>query len=252
MSLYAYGNTFFEYQQAGSLTSARAVVPLVLRHLKPRSVLDVGCGAGAWVRSYLEAGVVDVAGVDAPYVRRDQLLFPASRFTPVDVGQAFDLGRRFDVAQCLEVAEHLDAQAGETLAANLVAHSDLVVFSAARPGQGGEHHVNERPYDYWRDLFEQRGFAFFDFLRPRLLARADVEPWYRYNMMLFVHGDAMHALPPVVLQTRWPAGQPVPDLAPLAWRLRCHALSRLPVRAVSMMAGAKHRLHLMKHPGVHA
>jgi SAM-dependent methyltransferase len=252
MSLYAYGNTFFEYQQVGSLASARAVVPLVLRHLKPRSVLDVGCGAGAWVRGYLDAGVADVTGVDGPYVRRDQLLFPPSRFSAVDVAQRFVLGRKFDLAQCLEVAEHLDARAGETLVDNLAAHADIIVFSAARPGQGGEHHVNERPYEYWRDLFKQRGYAFFDFLRPQLLAQPEVEPWYRYNTMLFVRTVSAGTLEQAVLQTRWPSERPVRDLAPWIWRLRCGVLSLLPVSAVSMLASAKHRFLLMKQSGVHA
>ena len=32
-------------------------------------------------------------------------------------------------------------------------HSDIVLFSAAPPGQGGHGHVNERSYEYWRGEF---------------------------------------------------------------------------------------------------
>jgi SAM-dependent methyltransferase len=245
MTLYAYDRTFFEYQQTGSLASARAIVPLLLHHLKPRSVLDVGCGAGAWVRAYLEAGAVDVMGVDGPYLQAHQLLFTPSKFRTADVARPFTLGRSFDMAQCLEVAEHLDSSAAETLVDNLTAHAEIIVFSAAPPGQGGEHHVNERPYDYWRGLFENRGYAFHDFVRPAILVRGDIEPWYRYNTMLFVSREAAPTLEPAVAATRWPVDRPVRDLAPLSWRLRRALLSRLPVAAVSSMAAVKHHLHLL-------
>ena len=40
---------------------------------------------------------------------------------------------------------------------NLVRHGDVILFSAAVPHQGGEHHVNEQPPEYWRELFARPG-----------------------------------------------------------------------------------------------
>jgi SAM-dependent methyltransferase len=249
MNLHRYAPSFFDYQQVGSLVSARAVVPLLLRHLKPRSVLDVGCGAGAWVRAWLDAGAPEVWGVDADYVRPQQLLFAPSRFRAVNVAAPFDVGRAFDLVQCLEVAEHLDPAASETLVENLVMHAPIVLFSAAPPGQGGEHHVNERPYGYWRGLFARHGFELFDFVRPLIAHRADVEPWYRYNILLFARADLGGELDAAIAATHVPATRPVPDNAPFAWRMRRRALSWLPVPAVSALASAKHHMFLASHPG---
>lgn len=72
------------------------------------------------------------------------------------------------------------------LVVNLIVHAPMVLFSAAPPGQGGEHHVNERTYEFWRGLFARHGYACFDFLRPRLHSASGIEPWYRYNLLLFV------------------------------------------------------------------
>lgn len=249
VSLYHYGNDFFSYQQVGSLASARTVVPVLLRHLRPVSVLDIGCGAGAWVAAYVEAGAAHVSGVDGPYMRPEQLLFDASRFHAVDVSSSFRLGRQYDLVQCLEVAEHLPPAAGETLVDNLVAHAPMVVFSAAPPGQGGENHVNERPYGYWRDLFAARGYALFDFIRPQIRFRTRVECWYRYNMMLFVREDATTRLSAAVAATRIHPGAPVPDVAPASWRARRAVLSLLPPDTVSWMASVKHRMVLGAHGG---
>jgi SAM-dependent methyltransferase len=249
MTQYQYDERFFSYQQIGSLTSARAVVPLLLAHLPLHSVLDVGCGAGAWLRAYAEAGVADVRGVDGGYLRPEQLLVGASCFTAADVGIPFRLSRAFDLAQCLEVAEHLDPQASETLVDNLVAHAPAVLFSAAPPGQGGEHHVNEQPYEFWRDLFLRRGYELFDFVRPRIAGDRSVEPWYRYNILLFVRRDATALLPAEVTRSRIDPASPVPDVAPLRWRARRHVLAALPETMVSAMAAFKHRLVLRAHAG---
>jgi SAM-dependent methyltransferase len=251
MGLYEYRSDFFNYQQIGALTSARAVAPLLLRHLKSRSVLDVGCGAGAWVRAYLEAGLGDVVGVDGSYVQPSQLMFSPARFRPIDVARPFQLGRRFDLAQCLEVAEHLDPQASETIVDNLTAHASMVLFSAAPPGQGGEHHINERPYEFWQELFERRGYRVFDFVREHILYRPDVEPWYRYNVMLFVHDDAIASLPACVRDTRV-QGHAFADVAPLAWRARRRLLAMLPPGAVTALAMAKHRAVLSRRAGTQA
>jgi len=247
MSLYSYGNTFFSYQQIGSLASARSVVPIVLRDLKPASVLDVGCGAGAWIAAYLESGASDVVGVDASYVRPDQLLFDASRFHAIDVTRPFDLGRTFDIAQCVEVAEHLDPAASETLVDNLAAHAPIVVFSAAPPGQGGENHINERPYEFWRRLFERRGYVLFDSLRPQIRLLREVEQWYRYNLLVFVREQAIAGLPAHVAATRVDSSMPVSDVAPLGWRIRRRILSCLPVAVVTQMAFLKHRMVLRRN-----
>lgn len=244
MSLYHYGSDFFAYQQIGSLASARSVVPVVLRHLRPSSILDVGCGAGAWIAAYAESGVDDFMGVDAGYVRPDQLLFDPSSFHAIDVAGVFRLGRTFDMVQCLEVAEHLDPSASETLVDNLVAHAPIVLFSAAPPGQGGENHINERPYGYWRDLFQGYGYSLFDFLRPQIRFRRSVENWYRYNMLVFAREDAAARFGPSLAATRVDPLAPVPDLAPLGWRMRRRALSTLPPSLVTRMASVKHRLVL--------
>src|SRR6185312_15792692 len=58
-----YTPTFFAQLQAGALQSARAVVPHLLELLHPRSVVDVGCGLGAWLAVFREQGLSDVLGI---------------------------------------------------------------------------------------------------------------------------------------------------------------------------------------------
>jgi hypothetical protein len=60
---------------------------------------------------------------------------------------------------CTEVAEHLPANVASQLVSHLVSLSDVILFTAATPGQGGRHHLNEQPHSYWVALFAQLGFT---------------------------------------------------------------------------------------------
>jgi SAM-dependent methyltransferase len=237
----SYDASFFEYVNLSARAAAERVVPLLQQQLAPASVLDVGCGQGAWLAVWQNHGVLDVFGVDGAYVDRGRLLFAPERFYAHDLAQRFDLGRRFDVVQCLEVAEHLPASGAEALIDSLVRHGEVIVFSAAPPGQGGHDHVNERSYDYWRELFFRRGYLALDWLRPRILTDPAIDPWYRYNILLYVSRDAMARLSEALQASLIAPTSRVPDLAPLPYRIRKLLLGLLPVPLMTALARTKER-----------
>jgi SAM-dependent methyltransferase len=144
-----YTSEFFRAKTEGSLRSARTVVPIVMELLKPGSVVDVGCGRGTWLSVFAEHGIADVVGVDGDYVDRRTLLIPPDRFVAHDLTTPLRLHRTFDLVVSLEVAEHLPVACAGEFVASLTSLGSAVLFSAAVPGQGGTHHVNERWQDYW-------------------------------------------------------------------------------------------------------
>lgn len=185
-----YDTAFFENQVAGSVQSARTLVPYILSlHPTPTSVADVGCGTGSWLRQYIEAGLTDVLGVDGFLPEEALSLVPASATLLFDLSKPLDLGRRFDIAQSLEVAEHLPSESAPDFVQSLIDLSDFVVFGAAVPGQGGTNHINEQWQSYWISLFQARGYAVFDVIRPAFWGSEDVEWWYRQNTFVFVNRE---------------------------------------------------------------
>ena len=93
-----------------------------------------------------------------------------------------------------------------------------MLFSAAIPGQGGEHHINEQLLEYWRGLFRKHGYIVIDFLRPLILSDAAVERWYRYNILLYVKDDMIAGLPERLRSCRVEDGQGLLDYRPLPYR----------------------------------
>jgi SAM-dependent methyltransferase len=181
--------------RTGATQSAEVIVPLVLHLLPVRSVLDVGCGDGSWLRVFQKLGVKDVLGIDGEYVTVDLLQIPQDRFRAVDLAKPFDVGRAFDLAISLEVAEHLPAESASTFVESLARQAPLVLFSAAIPKQGGNHHLNEQWPDYWVKLFLGHGYLPVDFLRRRIWQNDAVEWWYAQNTLLFARADLVESNP---------------------------------------------------------
>jgi SAM-dependent methyltransferase len=187
----AYNSAFFDELVLGTEESAQTVVPLVYELLKPASVLDVGCGAGTWLAAWRSAGVPEVVGVDGDYVDRTKLQIPSDAFVPTNLQQSFSLGRTFDLVQTLEVAEHLDEANADTFVESLASHGDTILFSAAVPGQGGTHHVNEQWPSYWVEKFAGAGYTCYDFLRQQIWTDRRIMWFYRQNILLFARGRAL-------------------------------------------------------------
>lgn len=239
MSEHEYSGDFYSYIDAGSRRSAHVVAGLLMPEMRIDSLLDIGAGHGAWAAEWLAAGVRQVLAVDGDYVRSDQLAIPAENFRAHDLATPLDLKRRFDLVQTLEVAEHLPHDKADLFIDNLTRHGDVILFSAAVPHQGGEHHVNEQPPEYWRKRFGVRGYMAFDFVRPRLADRREVMPWYRFNTYLYANEAGEKRLSESILSSRVPAGQPLAIGGDLAWALRRAAVRLIPTALVKPIAMAK-------------
>jgi hypothetical protein len=241
---YRYDSRFLDYAANTSDYSARAVIAS-LKPLGPiNSVVDVGCARGTWLRAWSEAGAREICGVDGDYAATNSLIIDRRNFVSADLASGFDLGRQFDLVQSLEVAEHLPQAASSRFIAALVRHSrGLVMFSAAPPGQGGEHHINEQPYEFWRELFRAHGYSAVDYVRPRVAKDQLLSFWYRHNVMLYVSDDVMRCLPEEVRETVVPDGEPIDDVAPLLFKIRKRIVRGLPQFAVMGLARFKAYFH---------
>ena len=180
-----YCAAFYEAIEPGATTSAEVIVPLTMQLLEPRSVLDVGCGRGVWLKAFQRAGVRILKGIDGPHVERDDLLIGPEQFVAMDLRNPAPVDGHFDLAVCLEVAEHLPPSAGTGLVKLLTQAAPVVLFAAAIPGQGGTGHINERWPEYWRRLFAEDGYQLTDPIRPYVWSNQRVEWWYRQNMVMF-------------------------------------------------------------------
>lgn len=191
----SYSKHYYESVLAGSLASAREIVPVILDLVQPENVIDVGCGNGDWLQAFREFGVEDILGIDGDWVDPSKLRIPADRFRAVDVKLPFSIEGQFDLVISLEVAEHMTAESAQTFVESLSRLGPVVLFSAAVPHQGGTNHLNEQWPDYWARLFQTKRFFAIDCIRKRVWNNEKVEWWYAQNMILFVREDYLESKP---------------------------------------------------------
>ena len=169
--------------------------------------------------------------------------YPLSAFRVCDLEReslttVIPLDTKFKLLICVEVAEHLSSARSESFIAEICHFGDLVLFSAAVPGQGGVHHVNEQWPEFWAALFQKNRFACFDFIRRDLWTRQDIEYWYAQNVMLFARQgsrsfNSLSLIAP-------PTAQPWAVIHPRLYE-------RLYSPWISPLAEAESQIHKMTH-----
>jgi len=182
-----YDDAFYAEQSPFSINSAKKIVPYLSTILPQiNSVIDVGCGIGAWLNEWKLLGK-EVFGIDGNEIPDNARKISYNEYLRCDLEQPFPkLQKKFDLCSSLEVAEHLTPERAETFVKDLCSFSDIVLFSAAIPGQTGVNHINEQWQHYWADIFLSFGYKPVDVLRDCFWDDSDVGWWYAQNMILYV------------------------------------------------------------------
>jgi len=181
----------FDAASDRSVRSARVILPVLFDLVSPASVLHIGCGAGEWLKVASELGVDQIAGVDRALADTSGLFIPVTAFSAADLERPVELGRRFDLVLALEVAHQFPPDAAPTFVESLVRHGDVVLFSAAIPGQEAHPPANPQWPSYWAERFARHGYAVTDGLRTRCWLNRDVDARYSQNMLLFVSEERL-------------------------------------------------------------
>lgn len=182
---YTAGSAYHQARRWTNASTVKCLETAVKLFGTPQSLVDIGCAEGVTVR-WAQAQGIDAMGVDLAVPDGDPRLVRA------DLRERLDLGRRFQWVLCWEVAEHLDEEFADRLVATLVRHvtpHGRILFTAARPGQGGPGHVNEQSAEYWMDKFFEHGLTWADGpsheLRRVWLKAAPRASWYGRNAAVY-------------------------------------------------------------------
>ena len=193
MSANSYQSSYFLKRKGISSISAEITLRKLSKFVRFSSVADFGCGTGTWLAACQNMGVTKILGFDH-YAKESELLIERKYFQKKSLAEKICLEKKFDLAISLEAAEHVEQIFADTIIENLTNASDVILFSAAIPGQGGTNHVNEQHPQYWAKKFADNGFTQFDVLRPLLWDEDDVAWWYKQNTFLYINSDSNQRL----------------------------------------------------------
>lgn len=191
-----YSKKFYEIMisnnNINNKSSAKEIVPLIIELLRPESIIDFGCAIGTWLNEFKKTGKVNkILGIDGDWVDEKDLLISKDEFYKFDLEKDITpyLHDKFDLVMCLEVAEHISKKSENILINNLVSLSDVIMFSAAIPNQGGDYHVNEQWQSYWINKFHHKGYICIDCIRPQIWDNKRIMYCYKQNVFIFVKNN---------------------------------------------------------------
>ncbi len=147
-----YSQRFYKNRKNPS-SSAEIISEIVFDLVRPRKVLDLGCGNGEFLNFFKKRGAKEILGVDGNWIKKENLEIPQECFLAADLEKPFKSKKQYDLAVSLEVAKHLGSERAESFVEDLVDLAPVVLFSAAIPYQGGTGHKNEQWLEYWAEFF---------------------------------------------------------------------------------------------------
>lgn len=115
----------------------------VIDRFAVKTILDLGSGLG-YSSHYFHGLGKQVIAVDGLKENCDSAIYPTIQFDLV----RGPIHCSVDLVHCQEVVEHIDEQYLDNLLQSL-ACGKFVLMTHAVPGQGGHHHVNLKPTEYW-------------------------------------------------------------------------------------------------------
>lgn len=134
-----------------------------------KTVLDLGSGSG-YAAHYMSQKGLKVIAVDGLKSNCLNSVFPTVH---IDMTKN-SVFCKVDLVHCQEVVEHIEEKYLDNLLESLT-QGKFIVMTNALPGQGGHHHVNEQPTEYWIQHLHNRGYNLLveDSNRIRKLAASD-------------------------------------------------------------------------------
>ncbi len=140
--------------------SAVKISNSIVNELAPKRVIDVGCGTGALLGALRDKGC-NVFGLEHSKAGLDYCVTRGLPVKSFDIKtDTFTPEEPFNLAVSMEVAEHLPESSANQFISLLANLAEVIVFTAATPGQGGLDHINEQPHSYWISKFAEKEFNY--------------------------------------------------------------------------------------------
>jgi SAM-dependent methyltransferase len=125
------------------LTFSPNVWNYVIERFAIESVLDLGSGLGYSSDYFFKKGLKVVA-IDGMAENIECALYPTVQF---DLTKGV-INCKVHLVHCHEVVEHIEEKFLENVLKSLTS-GKIILLTNALPSQGGIHHVNEQPTEYW-------------------------------------------------------------------------------------------------------
>jgi 2-polyprenyl-3-methyl-5-hydroxy-6-metoxy-1,4-benzoquinol methylase len=155
-----YGREYYErMDRKEALEDCKKFSEVILANYDQENIIEFGCGTGRLLYDFYNNDV-EVHGLELSKIAQDVSQLPSGKVETHDLKKPYYPKQTYDIVLCVEVLEHLPEYATETIVSSIARSAPVAIVTAATPGQGGTHHVNEQPHTYWMGKFEETGMSY--------------------------------------------------------------------------------------------
>lgn len=158
-----------------------------LKSKNVNKVIDIGCGPGIYTKAILDENI-EAKGYDIDS-RNDKSYIIKHNIVEQSIND------NASCVLCIEVAEHIDEKYADIVVDRIVESSNnMIIFSAAIPGQGGDGHINCQPKEYWLEKFINKNVVRNFELESELInnVKTDIHMgWFVNNVMIFIKKETL-------------------------------------------------------------
>jgi len=149
------------------------------------NMIDIGCGPGG-MKPLAQKYGVNWSGIDGdPSVLQEGVL--THDFTKGSIPNLPWFGLGWSV----EFLEHVEEQYMDNYM-QIFSQCDHVICTAAPPGWGGHHHVNEQPQTYWIEKFRDYGLYYDPIITAAMRKKSTMRRKPKRNNQSFMEMTGMY------------------------------------------------------------
>ncbi|NBB78371.1 MAG: methyltransferase domain-containing protein [Verrucomicrobia bacterium] len=182
-----YGPDYYKnMDRESALKDAEHFADVIISGYSPERVIEFGCGTGRLLYPYHRRGI-SVKGLELSTFAKEISKLPDSRLESHDLTKPYSASETYDIALCIEVVEHLPPSASDIIVSSISDSAPVAIITSARPGQGGTHHVNEQPFEYWIEKFETKNMIYNEERAKYMREELELKDltWISDNIMIF-------------------------------------------------------------------
>ena len=128
----------------------------IVKELKPKKILDVGCASGYLVEGLRDLGV-DARGIDVSEYAISKVREDIKPYCNVQ-SATVPIKERYDLITCIEVMEHLSPEDFNRAIDNMCNATNTIIFSSTPFDYAEETHFSVNTPGFWAERFAYNGF----------------------------------------------------------------------------------------------
>ena len=171
---------------------AQRLIEYIRNFKKPKCYLDFGCSTGLYLRE-VKITMPEIESIGYEFSQDAVDMALCKDIVHFDLTTPLKRKKTPDtLGLCLEVLEHIDDSNWKPVLKNLTKHCDVLIFSAAFPGQGGTGHINCRNKIDWIYRFHTLGWIIdLDATKHMLdyMKNGYHMQWFTLNAMVLVPAE---------------------------------------------------------------